>query len=140
MHEWAGLNEGKYLSEMDDRGWAKWFSTLASVTHKHGKTYGDISLDHIHNLDYWLGQRDVTLICLMRDRDETVDSIMNYKTQRIWERLFPQFDFTDGESVGEFWDWYYETILEHEDKFIIISPDQLDIVENKGEIWQNRRT
>lgn len=131
-HEFKTVGENKYLSELDDHAKTSWFIQLATISRKYGKLYGDVSLDHINNLDYWLTQ-DATRICLMRDREETIQSIANYKTRRIWKRLFPQFDFDTNEGIGEYWDWYYNKILEHEDKFIIISPDQLPVIKNRGD-------
>lgn len=130
-HEHKMLLSNEYLSELDDHAKSAWFISLAKKSDKYQRTYGDISLDHINNLDYWL-KSDVTRICLMRDRDEFVHSLMNYRTNRIWKRLWPQFDFDTEEGCGEFWDWYYDTILEHEDKFIIISPDQIPVKKNEG--------
>ncbi len=139
-HEHKTTGDNLYFSELDDHAKTKWLANNAEKTHKFEKTYGDISLDHINSLDYWLSQKRVTLICLMRDRDEFVHSLANYRTNRIWKRLFPQFDFDTEEGIGEFWDWYYDTILEHEDKFIIISPDQLPLTKNEGKWRRNQKT
>jgi len=129
LNIWHELKiDGKYLSELDNKD--AWLRRIVKGSETWGKTEGDVSLDHINNLNYWLRQ-DVTRICLMRGREETVDSLENYFTRRIWQRLFPQFDFEKREDLYRYYDWYYDTILKHEDKFIIINPEQFDTKLNK---------
>lgn len=131
-HEHKTLIENEYLSELDGHDKAQWLIELGTKTRKFDFNRGDVSLDHINNLDYWLQQKDITLIALMRDREETVNSIANYKTRRIWQKLFPQFDFEKREDIYKYWDWYYDIILRHQDRIIIISPDQIPIKKNEG--------
>ena len=131
-HEHKTLIENEYLSELNGHDKAQWLIELAVQQRRHNRNRGDVSLDHINNLDYWLDQKDVTLIAVMRDREETVQSIKNYRTQRIWQKLFPQFDFQNEESIGRYWDWYYDTMIENQDKIIIISPEQIPIIRNEG--------
>lgn len=133
LHTWHEFKQGgkHYLSELDGHDKTAWFVELAGASKQYGREYGDISLDHINSLDYWLNE-DVTRICLMRDREATVNSLEDYFTRVIWQRLFPQFDFEKRDDLYRFYDWYYDTILKHEDKFIIISPDQLEVKKNVG--------
>lgn len=136
LSEWLNTwhefkQEGKYyLSELEDHDKTAWFVEMFEASNKYDREPGDISLDHINNLDYWLDQKS-TLIVLMRDHDDTVESIYNHPRKHIWERLFPQFDFNKKEDISKYWDWYYDTLLEHEDKLIVISPEQMEVRKNE---------
>ena len=90
-------------------------------------------------LDYWLEQ-DVIRILLWREKEDFVESLSNYRTTRIWKRLFPAFDFDTREGMGKFHDWYYDTCMKHEDKLIIVHPGQLKVHKNKTErYWSENK-
>lgn len=95
--------------------------------------WGDVSLFNIYILDELL-KTDAIILVIMRDRDETIHSILNHKRARgtLKKYLGDRFDFDSEEGVGEYWDWYYDTCLKHERDIIVISPEQIPIKENKG--------
>jgi len=127
-HEFKTVGQSKYASEVDIDKWRKELEAR-SKAFNHG--VGDVSLDHINNLDYWLNQ-DVTRILLWREQDDFVESLSNYKTTWIWKRLFPQFDFKSKDGMRRFHDWYYDTCFKHERDFVIIHPAQLPVKKNAG--------
>ena len=115
----------------------------ANTWTKRAKNYkftpGDVSLTQIYALDYWV-KTDATIILLMRDREETASSIYYYQRgQHIWQKHFPQFDFSTIKGCLDYWDWYYEKALKHEDRLIVISPHQIPITHNKGD-YKKRTT
>lgn len=110
---------------------AEWLDLTHESRHVRGR--GDVSWFNIFSLDYWLEQ-PVTRILLMRDKDKFVDSFLNrthYRGFDMLEKMLPQFDFRSEKGVGDYWDWYNNKCLEHEDKFIVISPLQIPIVRNE---------
>jgi hypothetical protein len=49
------------------------------------------------------------------------------------QKYLPQFDFKTEQGVGDYWEWYNNKVLAHQDKIMVISPEQIPIKLNKGE-------
>lgn len=123
-----------FLEEPDDKELKRWTKHNQSRSHQYKKNPGDVSMGHIHCLEHWLENAEFVVL-IMRDREETLKSFRGHRTGGIyWNKLFPQFDFSDDDEVRRYWDWYYETCLKYERDLIVIEPAQLPIMLNTSKI------
>lgn len=127
-HEFKTLHSKFYSQDPEN-----WLNRMKQMCHTYEKTEGDISFDHINSIEHW-HEQGADIIVLMRDRDKVVSSWLKRGAHRPMMRLFPEHDFTTKEGLERFYDWFYDEVFKHEDKVMIISPEQLPIVENT---WSN---
>lgn len=96
---------------------------------RHG---GDVGFFYVNILPQILNEWDATVICLMRDKDETVESFLQHPDVSLFEQAFPQHDFRTREGLEAYWEWYYEQVMQYEDQLIVIGPHQLPVKINEG--------
>lgn len=129
-HEFKTMRN-QHLSEAPIK--ENWIDRLHQYSNQYEKTLGDVSLDHINNLDFWFNYpEEVTMFCLYREQDDFVKSLKNRGMHRSWLRLFPQFDMMSEDGMRKYHDWYYDTVFKYSDKIAIIHMAQVPRHENRG--------
>ena len=115
-----------------DLEFKRFSDTNRAWANKYKKQPGDASMGQIWALDRWIDE-GAEIWLLMRDREETLRSFRTHKTKGLyWNNLFPEFDFKEDDEIRRYWDWYYETALEHEKHLRVIAPEHLPVKLNKS--------
>lgn len=117
---------------------------------RRGGVAGDVAF---YYLPYarWIAQAspEARFVCMMRDREETIDSYMRKTLNRdhwssrclgrdAWDRMYPKFDTQDKKTaLGMYWDSYYREVGELEKSGVCIKTfrtEDLNSEEGVGKI------
>lgn len=119
MHEFKTLHSKFYHQDREN-----WLARMKYICDTYDKTEGDVSWAHILCIDEWI-ESGATVVGLVRDRDEVVDSWLRRGAHRPMQRLFSDHDLTTKEGLEKFIDWFNDELFKREKDIIIISPEQI---------------
>ncbi len=122
LSDWLGVyHELKPYPQLD---WSE--DQVRKHLKRAARLGGDVSFANLAILPFI---KDEEVIVLMRDPEETIESILDFPNKDYFEKWYGG-PLRTREQVGEYYDWYYATALSY--NAIVIDPSQIPIRSNLG--------